>query len=343
MQRVGPGGLGWGWITLPTLKAFSYGLLVVLLGIPFAGPHAAMGASYPERPVRLVVPSVPGGGTDISMRIVAPKLAELLEQQFVIDNRGGAAGNIGAEFVAKAAPDGYTLLAVVASHTSNPYVMKKVSYDLDRDFAPISLVVIVPSLLVSHPSLPAGNVKELIAFARARPGELQYASAGLGSAPHLMMALFNNMAGLDMIHVPYKGAGPALIDIMAGHVPMMVGNILSTRPLVRSGKLRSYGVTSARRSNAAPEIPTIAEGGLTGYDAATWFGLLAPAATPRDIIVKLHSTAVRAVQDPVIRQRYAGDGAEPAPSASPEEFREFMRAESRKWAKVIRDAKIQPE
>ena len=221
--------------------------------------------------------------------------------------------------------------------------MKKVSYDLDRDFAPISLVVIVPSLLVSHPSLPARNVKELIAFARARPGQLQYASAGLGSAPHLMMALFNNMAGLDMIHVAYKGAGPALIDIMAGHVPMMVGNILSSLPLVKSGRVRSYGVTSARRSSAAPEIPTIAEGGLAGYDAATWFGLLAPAATPRDIIMKLHGTAVRAVQDPVVQQRYVSDGAEPATSASPEEFREFMRAESRKWAKVIRDAKIQPE
>jgi tripartite-type tricarboxylate transporter receptor subunit TctC len=316
---------------------------LLALGLLVAGPLPAAGASYPDRPVRLVVPSVPGGGTDISMRIVAPKLAEILEQQVVIDNRGGAAGNIGAEFVAKATPDGYTLLAVVASHTSNPYVMRKVSYDLDRDFAPISLVVIVPSLLVSHPSLPARNLKELIAFARARPGELQFASAGLGSAPHLMMALFNNMAGLDMIHVPYKGAGPALIDIMAGHVPMMVGNILSTRPLVRSGKLRSYGVTTARRSSAAPEIPTIAEGGLTGYDAATWFGLLAPAATPRDIVAKLHDTVLRALQDPVIRQRYTGDGAEPSPSASPEEFREFMRAESRKWAKVIRDAKIRPE
>ncbi len=304
----------------------------------------AFGASaYPDRPIRLVVPSTPGGGTDLSMRVVAPKLAELLEQQIVIDNRGGAAGNIGAEIAAKAPPDGYTLMAVVASHTSNPYLMKKVSYDLDRDFAPISLIVIVPSLLVSHPSLPAKNVKELVAFARARPGQLQFASAGLGSAPHLMMALFNNLAGLDMIHVAYKGAGPALIDIMAGHVPMMVGNILSSLPLVKFGKVRAYGVTTAKRSGAAPEIPTIAEGGLKGYDAATWFGLLAPAATPRDIVMKLHATVVKAVQDPVVRQRYTGEGAEPTTSASPEEFREFMRAEGKKWAKVIRDAKIQAE
>lgn len=305
-------------------------------------PGAALGA-YPERSIRLVVPSPPGGGTDLSMRVVAPKLAELLEQQVVIDNRGGAAGNIGAELVAKASPDGYTLLAVVASHTSNPYLMKQVPYDLYRDFAPVSLIVIVPSLLVAHPSLPARNVRELIAFARARPGELQFASAGLGSAPHLMMALFNNMAGLNMTHVAYKGAGPALIDIMAGHVPMMVGNILSSLPLVKSGKVRTFGVTSARRSSAAPEIPTIAEGGLAGYDAATWFGLLVPAATPRETVMKLHATAVRAVQDPVIRQRYASEGGEPATSASPEAFHEFMRAESKKWAKVIRDAKIQPE
>jgi len=309
-----------------------------------AGPAPAFGASaYPDRPIRLVVPSVPGGGTDLSMRVVAPKLAELLEQQIVIDNRGGAAGNIGAEIVAKAPPDGYTLMAVVASHTSNPHLMKKVSYDLDRDFAPVSLIVIVPSLLVSHPSLPAKNVKELIAFARARPGQLQFASAGLGSAPHLMMALFNNLAGLDMIHVAYKGAGPALIDIMAGHVPMMVGNILSSLPLVKAGKVRAYGVTTAKRSAAAPEIPTIAEGGLKGYDAATWFGLLVPAATPRDIVMKLYATTVRAVQDPAIRQQYSRGGGEPTISESPEAFREFMRAEGRKWAKVIRDAKIQPE
>jgi tripartite-type tricarboxylate transporter receptor subunit TctC len=317
--------------------------LLGALALPFACAGPALAASWPERPVRLVVPSVPGGGTDISMRIIAPKLAEILGQQVVIDNRGGAAGNIGAEQVAKAAPDGYTLLAIIASHTSNPYVMRKVSYDLDRDFAPVSLVVIVPSLLVSHPSLPAKNVKELIAFVRARPGELQFASAGLGSAPHLMMALFNNLAGLQMIHVPYKGAGPALVDITAGYVPMMVSNILSSLPLAKSGRMRAYGVTSARRSSAAPEIPTIAEGGLTGYDAATWFGIIAPAGTPRDVVVKLHGAVGQAVNDGTIRQRYLADGGEPAPSKSPEEFREFIRAEGRKWAKVIRDAKIQPE
>jgi len=317
--------------------------LLWALALTFACAGPATGASWPERPVRLVVPSVPGGGTDLSMRIIAPKLAEILGQQVVIDNRGGAAGNIGAEHVAKAAPDGYTLLAVIASHTSNPYVMHKVSYDLDRDFAPVSRVVIVPSLLVSHPSLPAKNVKELIAFVRARPGQLQFASAGLGSAPHLMMAMFNNLAGLEMIHVPYKGAGPAIVDIMAGYVPMMVSNILSSLPRVKSGKMRAYGVTSAKRSSAAPDIPTIAEGGLAGYDAATWFGILVPAGTPRDIVVTLHGAVGRAVLDSAIKQRYLAGGGEPAPSASPEAFREFIRAEGRKWAKVIRDAKIRPE
>jgi len=302
-----------------------------------------LAAGYPDRPVRLIVPSPPGGGTDTSTRIIAPKLGEILGQQIVIDNRGGASGNIGAEAAARAAPDGYTLLAAIASLTSNPFVMKKVSYDLERDFAPISLTVTVPNVLVSHPALPVKNIKELIAFAKARPGQLQFASAGLGSAPHLMMELFLNLSGLKMIHVPYKGAGPALVDLVAGHVPLFAGNILNTLPHVRSGRVRAYGVTSARRSSAAPDIPTIAEGGLPGYEAVQWFGLLAPAGTPREIVARLHAAVVRALQDPAIRQRFVNDGADPMPSGSPEEFREFMRAEARKWAKVVKDAGIKPE
>ncbi|MBI4195582.1 MAG: tripartite tricarboxylate transporter substrate binding protein [Betaproteobacteria bacterium] len=303
----------------------------------------ALAAGYPDRPVRLVVPSPPGGGTDTTTRMIAPKLSEILGQQLVIDNRGGAAGNIGAEIVARAAPDGYTLLACIASHTSNPAVMKKVGYDLERDFAPISLMVKVPNILISHPSLPAKNIKELIAFARARPGQLQFASAGLGSAPHLMMELFASMAGLKMIHVPYKGAGPALTDVIAGHVPIFAGNILSTLPHVKAGRVRAYGVTSARRSTAAPEIPAIAEGGLTGYEAVTWFGLLVPAGTPREIVMRLHGAVVGALEDPAVKQRFINDGAEPKPSSSPEEFREFMRAETKKWAKVIRDSGMKRE
>jgi len=314
------------------------GMVSLCVAIP-----AALAAGYPDRPVRLIVPSPPGGGTDTATRMIAPKLSEYLGQQIVIDNRGGASGNIGAELAARAVPDGYTLVAAIASLTSNPALMKKVPYDLERDFAAISMTVIVPNVLVSHPSLPAKTLKELIAFAKARPGQLQFASAGVGSMPHLMMAFFQNMTGLKMIHVPYKGAGPMLIDVVAGHVPLTAANILSTLPLVRSGRVRAYGVTSAKRASGAPDIPTIAEAGVPGYEAVTWFGLLAPAGTPREIVTRLHADVVRALQDPVVKKRFIDDGAEPVPSGSPEEFAALIHTEIAKWAKVIRDAGIKPE
>ena len=247
----------------------------------------ALAAGYPDRPVRLIVPSPPGGGTDTATRMIAPKLSEYLGQQIVIDNRGGASGNIGAELAARAAPDGYTLVAAIASLTSNPALMKKVPYDLERDFAPISM--------------------------------------------------------LKMIHVPYKGAGPMLIDVVAGHVPVTAANILSTLPLVKSGRVRAYGVTSAKRASGAPDIPTIAEAGVPGYEAVTWFCLLAPAGTPRGIVSRLHADVVRALQDPVVKKRFIDDGAEPTPSSSPEEFAALIHTEIAKWAKVIRDAGIRPE
>ena len=300
-------------------------------------------AAYPDRPIRMIVPSTPGGGTDLAARMVMPKLSEFLGQQIVIDNRGGASGNIGAELGARAAPDGYTLTAAVASLTSNASLMKKVPFDIERDFAPIAMTVIVPNLLVSNPSLPAANVKELIAHIKSRPGQMQFASAGVGSMPHLMMEFFVSSAGLKMTHVPYKGAGPALVDIIAGHVPLMAANILSSLPHVRAGKLRAYGVTSAKRSPGAPEIPAIAEAGLPGYDAVTWFGVLAPTGTPRAIVTLLHTNVVRAVNDAGVRKRFVDDGADPSPSASPEAFAVLIRGEVRKWAKVIRDAGIQPE
>ena len=304
---------------------------------------ASAHAAYPDRPIRMIVPSTPGGGTDLAARMVAPKLSEYLGQQIVIDNRGGASGNIGAELGARAAPDGYTLTAAVASLTSNASLMKKVPFDIERDFTPIAMTVIVPNLLASHPSLPAANVKELIAHIKSRPGQMQFASAGVGSMPHLMMEFFVSSAGLKMIHVPYKGAGVALVDVIAGHVPVMAANILSTLPQVRAGKLRAYGVTSAKRSPGAPDIPTIAEAGLPGYDAVTWFGVLAPAGTPRDIVMRLHVNVARAVNDTGVRKRFIDDGADPSPSASPEAFATLIRGEVRKWAKVIKDAGIQPE
>ena len=314
-------------------------LHTIWLSCVMASAHAA----YPDRPIRMIVPSTPGGGTDLAARMVAPKLSEYLGQQIVIDNRGGASGNIGAELGARAAPDGYTLTAAVASLTSNASLMKKVPFDIERDFAPIAMTVIVPNLLASHPSLPAANVKELIAHIKSRPGQMQFASAGVGSMPHLMMEFFVSSAGLKMIHVPYKGAGVALVDVIAGHVPVMAANILSTLPQVRAGKLRAYGVTSAKRSPGAPDIPTIAEAGLPGYDAVTWFGVLAPAGTPRDIVMRLHVNVARAVNDTGVRKRFIDDGADPSPSASPEAFATLIRGEVRKWAKVIKDAGIQPE
>ena len=304
---------------------------------------AAIAAGYPERPVRWVVPSTAGGGTDASTRIIAPKLAEYLGQQIVIENRPGASGNIGAEYVARAAPDGYTLLTCIASHASNAALMKKIPFDLARDFAPVSLMATVPEMIIAHPSLPAKSVKELIALARARPTQLQYATGGVGSIQHLAMELFLNMTALKMLHVPYKATHPALIDVMAGHVPLMVVASLSALPQVRSGRVRTYGVTSTKRMSNASDIPTIAEQGVPGYEAVQWFGLLAPAATAREVVAKLHAGMVRALQDPDVKKRFVDDGGEATASSSPAEFGALIRAELVKWAKVVADAGIRPE
>ncbi|HYC45728.1 MAG TPA: tripartite tricarboxylate transporter substrate binding protein [Burkholderiales bacterium] len=314
---------------------------VLVLCLSAYAPFAS--AAYPEKPVRLVVPSVPGGGTDTTMRIIAPKLGDSLGQQVVIENRGGAAGNIGAEVVARSAPDGYTLLAMIASHTINPHIQAKVSFDVEKDFAPVSLAVTLPNVLLSNPSLPTRTLQDLIGFIRARPGQLQYASAGFGSNPHLMMELFASMAGLKMVHVPYKGIAPAFTDVIAGYVHVMAGNILSALPHVRSGRIRAYGVTSATRSKGAPEIPTLSEAGVPGYDAVQWFGLAAPAGTPRDIVVKLHGAVLHALNDPAVSQRFVSGGADPKPSKSPEDFAAYIHAEHVKWGKVIRSAGLKPQ
>jgi tripartite-type tricarboxylate transporter receptor subunit TctC len=323
------------------IRAFAVFGFAIASAIAIAA--ASLAAAYPDHPVRLVVPSLAGGGTDTTTRIIAPKLAEYLGQQIVIDNRGGMSGNLGAELASRAAPDGYTLLATFASHASNPAVIKNTPYDLERDFAPISMTVIVPNLLYSHPSLPAKNVKELIAFARTRPGRLSYASAGVGSTSHLAMELFLSMTGLKMLHVPYKGASQAAIDVMAGHLPMTFGNIMNALPHTKTGRIRALGVTSAKRVSAAADIPTIAEAGLPGYEAVQWYGLLAPAGTPRDIVLKLHAGVVKALQDAAVKKRFIDDGAEPAASASPEDFSTLIRVEIAKWAKVVKAAGIQPE
>jgi len=307
-----------------------------------AASTAAYAQGYPTKPVRLVVPAAPGGGTDISARMIAPKLSEYLGQQVVVENRAGGGTNIGVEFVARAAPDGHTLLMGISSLTINPHTQSKIPYDAVKDFAPVSQVVVVPHLLVSHPSLPARSVKELIAFAKTRPGQLNFASGGVSSNPHLAMELFLSRTGLKMVHVPYKGVGPALGDLVAGHVSLTMANILSALPQVKNGRIRAIGVSSIKRATVTPDIPTIAEAGVPGYEVVQWFGILAPANTPREIIAKVHAVTVRALQDPAIKERFISDGGEPVGN-TPEEFAAVIRADLKTWGKVIKDAGIKPE
>ncbi len=298
---------------------------------------------YPDKPVRLVVPSSPGGGTDTTMRIITPKLGDLLGQRIVIDNRPGQAGNIGLEIAARAPADGYTLAAMIASNTSNPALMKHIPFSLERDFIPVSLAVVMPNMLIVHPSLPVKSVKEFVALAKARPGQINYASPGVGSTAHLAMELLVSMTDVKLMHIPYKSGGAAFLDVVAGHAPIMFGNVMSSLQHVRSGRVRALGVTSLNRVKTAPEIPAIAEAGFPGYEATTWYGVLAPAGTPRDIVTKVHEAIVQTVRDPGVVSRFVSDGAEPMPSKSPEEFAEFIKTETVKWAKVVKNAGIHPQ
>jgi tripartite-type tricarboxylate transporter receptor subunit TctC len=277
------------------------------------------------------------------MRIISPKLGEVLGQRVLLDNRPGQSGNIGVEIASRAAPDGYTLAAMIASNASNPSVMKSVPYNLERDFAPIARIVTMPNVLTVHPSLPVKNVKELVAFARARPGQIYYGSPGFGSTAHLAMELLMSMTKVKMMHVPYKSGGAVFIAVQSGETPMTFGNIMSSLQHVKNGRLRALGVTSLKRAGAAPDIPTIAEQGLAGYEANTWYGMLAPAAVPRDIVLKLHKAVVTAANDPGVVKLFTESGADMSPSASPEEFGEVIRAEIRKWAVLVKTAGIVPE
>ena len=310
-------------------------VLPLLLCVPAASP-----AAYPDRVVRWVVPSTSGGATDKVTRLVAPKLSEQLGQPVIIENRPGASGNIGAEYVARSSPDGYVLLTCIASHASNAALIKNTSFDLARDFTPVSLIGIAPSMLIGNPALPARTVKELIALARAHPKQLEYASAGVGSIQHMAMELLLTMSGAKMLHVPYKATHPALMDVIAGHVPLMVIATASALPQARAGRVRAYGVTSRVRVSAAPDIPTIAEQGMPGYEAVQWFGMLAPANMPRDITTRLHGALAAIVKDAQLQKIFTADGIESAPSASPAEFGAFIKSELAKWAKVVKDSGI---
>lgn len=303
----------------------------------------AQNAPYPAKPIRMIVPFPPAGPTDVVARIIGQKLSERWGQQVLVENRAGAGGTIGAELVARAAPDGYTLvMGSTANMAVNVTLIDKLSYDPVKDFAPVNLAAITPNLLVVNPAMPAKSVREFIALAKAKPGSINYASGGSGTPSHLAAELFKTMSGVQMNHVPYKGSIPALTDIMGGQVSLMFDSMASALPLVKSGKLRALAQTGARRSSAAPEIPTIAESGLPGYDVAGWFGILAPAGTPRDIVMKLSGEITQILNLPDVKERYALLGAEPGPG-NPEEFGRFITAEIAKWAKVIRDSGTKAE
>ena len=299
------------------------------------GPVGAQDA-YPLRPVTLIVPFPAGGSTDLVARLVAEKMSQELGQQIVVDNRGGAGGNVGSAAAAKADPDGYTLLmGTVATHALNPALYKNMPYDPVKDFAPVSLLVVVPNVLVVNPEFPAKSVAELIELAKAKPGEYSYASSGNGTPLHLSGELFKSMAGIDIVHVPYKGAGPALIDVMGGHVPIMFDNLPSSTEHIKAGKLRGLAVTTAERAPSMPDLPTVAESGLPGYETYTWNALFAPAGTPPEVIAKLNEAAVQAVADPQVQAKLKDVGASVVGS-TPEQLAAHVQAELAKWAPVVK-------
>ncbi|HZZ93869.1 MAG TPA: tripartite tricarboxylate transporter substrate binding protein [Usitatibacter sp.] len=293
-------------------------------------------ASWPTRPIHLVVPYPPGGPLDTVARLTAQKVSAGLGQPIVVDNKPGAGGNIGAESVARAAPDGYTLLlGAVATHAINPTLYPGIPYDAQRDFEPVTQLASTPNVLIVHPSLPVKNVREFIAYAKAHPGTLNFGSGSTGSAGHLAGELFKRLAGVDMTHVPYKGAAPAMQDLIAGQVQVMFDNLASALAQIQAGKVRALAVTTARRTPLAPDLPTIAESGLPGFDINTWFGLFVPAHTPRPVVDRLHDEFVKALKAPDVREKMLALGAEPVGN-TPEQFRAYVRAEADKYARVVK-------
>ena len=299
------------------------------------GIGAADAQPYPARPIRIVVTYVPGGNTDVAARLISPHMSEDLGQQVIIDNRGGAGGVVGTEIAARAAPDGYTLLfGTSAGLTINPQLQPRLPYNVDRDFAPISLLVINPQLMVAHLGLKAGNLFEFLKLARAQPGRINYASVGVGSPNHLGMELLKSMAGIDIVHVPYKGSAPAVLDLMSGSVSVFFSSIPVMLTHVKAGRLKALAVGSAARSPAAPDIPTVAEA-VPGFEYVTWYGLFAPSATPRPIVARLNEAVVKSLKLPQLDQQLRGQGSEPRPT-TPQEAAAFMKAEHARWSKVVK-------
>jgi len=299
--------------------------------------------SYPSRPVKLLVGVPPGGTTDLVARVVGDQLARQLGQPIVIENRGGAGGNIAAEAAAKSAADGHTLfLGPVGTMTINPFVYAKMPFDTQRDFVAISQLTSLPIVMVVHPGVPAKNLREFIAYARARPGQASFASGGNGTQTHLAGEMLKSMTGIDMLHVPYKGTSPAMVDLLAGRVTAMFDQIATALPHIRSGKLVAIGVTTARRAPVAPEIPTLAESGAPGFDATTWHGLFAPAGTPREIISRLNAEVVKALGNAELIERFKANGVDPV-SSSPEQFAAMVQAELDRWRDAVKAAGLKPE
>ena len=306
-----------------------------LAAIVLAANTAAAAATWPDKPVTLVVPYPPGGPTDIVARSVAQGLGDELGQTVIVDNRSGAGGNIGADMVAKSAPDGYTLLLATTAHAINMSLFKNLGYDTRKSFAPISLLTKGPLVIVTRPDLPAQNVRELIALAKASPGKLTFASSGNGQSTHLSAELFNTMAGTRMVHVPYRGSAPAMTDVMGGQADIMFNTMLSSMPYVKDGKLRALAVTSVARSPAAPDVPTVGESGLDGYEATAWNGLMAPAGTPDAVVQKLNAALQKVLGRPDLQKQFAQQGFD-ADWMTPAEYGQFLDDEIRKWAEVVK-------
>lgn len=301
--------------------------------------QSGMASDYPAKPIRLIVPFAPGGGTDITARTIAQKLTERWGQQVIVDNRPGANGTIGVDITSNSAPDGYTLSMISSSHSVNVSLLKKVPYDLIRDLAPVTQATSQPYALVVHPSLPVKSVKDLVALARAKPGALNYGSSGTGGLSHLSGALFASLAKVNMVHVPYKGGNPAMIDVIAGQIQMLYSTLLQAQTHLKSGKLRALGVTTARRSPAAPELPTMQEAGIAGYEVAGWYGVVVPAKVPDPIIAKLSKEIANILRQPETKNRLSADGSEPVGS-TPEQFGAHIRSEVAKWGKLTREIGI---
>ena len=318
-------------LTLATLTALT------------ATAHAAQPeGAYPTKPVRVIIPFAPGGGTDLTGRAIAQKLTESMGQTFVADNRAGANGTIGADLIAKAPPDGYTIGMISSSHSVNPSLMKKLPYDLTTDLAPVTQATTQPYALVIHPSVPAKSIKDLIALAKAKPGTLNYGSSGTGGLSHLSGALLGTLAAIDINHVPYKGGAPALTDVISGQIQMLFSTILQAHAHLASGRLRPLAVTTVKRSRALPDLPTMQEAGVKGYEVAGWYGVVAPAKLPKPIIAKLNADIVRALKTPEVADRMAADGSEPL-GTTPEQFGAHIKSEVAKWRELIQKTGIRAE